>query len=106
MKNIFLLILSAFFEIFGCYSFWNYFRLHKSILWLIPGVVSLMVFSYLLTLITVESTGRTYAVYGGIYIAFSLIWLYVVEGIVPDLWDLLGACICVLGAFVILFVPR
>ncbi len=106
MKSITLFVFSAFFEIFGCYAFWNYFKLQKSFYWLILGFISLIIFGYLLTLVNLDSAGRIYAIYGGIYIAFSLFWLYFVEGIQPDFWDFLGASICIMGALIILFVPR
>ena len=35
--------------------------------------------------------------------AAALGWLWVVEGVQPDRADLLGACLCVLGATIILF---
>ena len=50
--------------------------------------------------------GRAYAVYGGVYIAASLLWLWMVEGKMPDRWDLTGAAICLAGAAVILAMPR
>jgi small multidrug resistance family-3 protein len=93
-------------EIAGCFAFWAWLRLDKSALWLLPGVASLILFAWLLTLADVPAAGRTYAVYGGIYIAASLIWLWLVEGVRPDRWDLAGAAICVIGASVILFAPR
>ncbi|RWF53121.1 MAG: hypothetical protein EOS47_34175, partial [Mesorhizobium sp.] len=49
---------------------------------------------------------RAYAAYGGIYIAASLGWLRLVEGVRPDRWDLAGAAICIAGASVILLAPR
>jgi small multidrug resistance family-3 protein len=33
-----------------------------------------MLFAYLLTLVESDAAGRTYAAYGGIYIASSLLW--------------------------------
>ena len=54
---------------------------------LLPGVVSLAVFAYLLTLVEASAAGRAYAAYGGIYIAASLVWLWSVEGWIPDRWD-------------------
>jgi small multidrug resistance family-3 protein len=93
-------------EIAGCFAFWAWLRLDKSAFWLLPGVASLILFAWLLTLADVPAAGRTYAVYGGIYIAASLIWLWLVEGVRPDRWDLAGAAICVIGASVILFAPR
>jgi small multidrug resistance family-3 protein len=106
MKDISIFISAAFFEIFGCFLFWSYVRLNKSIYVLIPAVVSLIVFAYLLTKVHTEFAGRTYAIYGGIYIVASLCWLYIVEHITPDRWDIIGATICVIGACVILFMPR
>ncbi len=106
MKDILIFILAAFFEIFGCFTFWCYFRLNKSIYWLLPGVISLILFAYVLTKIQTEFASRAYAIYGGIYIVASMSWLYFVENSTPDKWDITGACICITGALVILFMPR
>ena len=93
-------------EIAGCFAFWAWLRLDRSPLWLLPGAASLCLFAYLLTLVDVEHAGRTYAAYGGVYIASALLWLWAVEGAKPDRWDLLGAGICLFGAAVILWGPR
>lgn len=93
-------------EIAGCFAFWAWLRLGKSPLWLIPGIASLILFAYLLTLVNVEHAGRTYAAYGGIYIVAAIAWLWLAEGVRPDRWDVLGGLICLLGASVILFAPR
>lgn len=93
-------------EICGCFAFWAWLRLDKSVWWLVPGVASLCLFAYLLTLVDAEHAGRTFAAYGGVYIAASLLWLTVVEGVRPDRWDLTGAAICLVGAAVIIWGPR
>ena len=93
-------------EIAGCFAFWLWLRQGQSILWLIPGLAALALFAWLLTLVDAEHAGRTYAAYGGIYIASALAWLWAVEGVRPDRWDLIGVCICLVGAGVILFGPR
>lgn len=93
-------------EIAGCFAFWAWLRLDKSVWWLVPGVASLCLFAYLLTLVDAEHAGRTYAAYGGIYIVSALAWLWLAEGVKPDKWDALGATICLLGAAVILCGPR
>ncbi len=102
IKEFGLYFLSAFFEILGCYSFWSYFRLSKSYIYLGVGVLSLISFAYLLTRVNLEFAGRAYAVYGGIYIVSSLFWLYFVEKQSFNKWDLIGAFICILGATIIL----
>lgn len=93
-------------EIGGCFAFWAWLRMDKSAWWLVPGVASLCLFAYLLTLVESEHAGRAYAAYGGVYIVASLIWLRAAEDVRPDRWDVLGAFICLVGAAVIIWGPR
>ena len=93
-------------EIAGCFAFWAWLRLDKPVWWIAPGLASLALFAWLLTLVDAEHAGRTYAAYGGIYILSALLWLWLVEGVRPDRWDLIGAAICLAGAAIILWGPR
>ena len=99
-------IVAALAEIAGCFAFWAWLRLDKSIWWVVPGMASLALFAFLLTRVETDMAGRAYAVYGGVYIVASLAWLWMVEGVRPDRWDVLGATLCLVGAGVILFGPR
>ena len=99
-------LLAAGAEIAGCFAFWAWLRLDRSPLWLVPGVACLVVFAWLLTRVEADAAGRAYAAYGGIYIAASLLWLWLVEHRAPDRWDMIGAALCLVGAAVILFGPR
>jgi len=106
MRSFAIYVAAALFEIGGCFAFWAWLRLERSVLWVLPGVVSLVVFALLLTRIESLYAGRAYAAYGGVYIAAALGWLWVVEGARPDRWDLIGIAICLVGAAIILFGPR
>ncbi len=99
-------LLAAAAEIAGCFAFWLWLRLDRSVIWLAPGLLCLVLFAVALTFVDSPAAGRAYAAYGGVYIAASLIWLWLVEGVSPDPWDLLGACVCLVGAGIILFAPR
>ncbi|ACK50606.1 protein of unknown function UPF0060 [Methylocella silvestris BL2] len=99
-------VAAALAEIAGCFSFWAWLRLGKSSLWLIPGTASLLLFAWLLTLIDVSAAGRAYAAYGGVYVTVSLLWLWAMEGVWPDRWDLGGATLCLIGAAIIILAPR
>lgn len=92
-------------EIAGCFAFWAWLRLDRSPLFLVPGLASLALFAFLLTRIETEFAGRAYAAYGGVYIAASVLWLWLVEGQNPSRWDLIGGTICLIGAAVILLGP-
>lgn len=99
-------VAAALAEIGGCFAFWTWLRLGKSIWWILPGTASLVLFAYLLTLAPSDAAGRAFAAYGGVYIAASLVWLWAMEGVRPDRWDIAGAALCLIGAAVILSGPR
>lgn len=99
-------LLAAGAELAGCFAFWAWLRLDRSPWWAVPGTASLALFAWLLTRVEADAAGRAYAAYGGVYIAASLMWLWLVEQRAPDRWDLLGAGLCLIGAGVILLGPR
>jgi len=98
--------LAAAAEIAGCFAFWAWLRKDASPWWLLPGVASLILFAWALTRVDAAYAGRAYAAYGGVYILASLLWLWRLEGVRPDRWDIAGAVLCLTGAAVILFGPR
>ena len=93
-------------EIAGCFAFWAWLRLGASAWWLVSGMMSLAAFGWLLTLVDGDAAGRAYAAYGGVYIVAAIGWLWTIEGLRPDRWDLLGGAVCLAGAAIILFGPR
>lgn len=106
MKIAAIYLTAAIAEIGGCFAFWAWLRLDRSALWIVPGMASLALFAWLLTLSEASAAGRAYAIYGGVYIASSLVWLWAVEQIRPDRWDLIGGTICLIGATIIFAAPR
>jgi len=106
MPSALIYVAAATAEIAGCFAFWAWLCMGKPVWLLLPGVASLVLFAYLLTRVESDAAGRAYAAYGGIYIAASVIWLWLAEGVRPDRWDLAGAAICLIGAAVIIAGPR
>ncbi len=106
MNGIALFGLAALCEIGGCFSFWSWLRLGRSPLWAVAGTILLLLFAWLLTRIDSAAAGRAYAAYGGIYIGMSLLWLWIVEGVRPDRWDVTGAALCLAGSLIIFLGPR
>ena len=68
LKTIGLFFLTAIAEIVGCYLPYLWLRHGRPIWYLAPAAASLAAFAYLLTLHP-TSAGRTYAAYGGVYVA-------------------------------------
>jgi small multidrug resistance family-3 protein len=106
MKTPIIYALAALCEIGGCYAVWMVMRARATPVWLAVAAVALGLFAWLLTLTPNESAGRTFAAYGAIYIAASLGWMALIEKQRPDLWDMTGLIVCLLGAGLILWGPR
>jgi small multidrug resistance family-3 protein len=66
------------------------------------GIASLIAFAFVLTRVDTAFAGRAYAAYGGMYIAASLGWLWLVERQRPTIPDIAGAAIAIAGALVII----
>ncbi|MDO9599672.1 MAG: YnfA family protein [Azoarcus sp.] len=99
-----LFAVTALAEIIGCYLPWLVLKQGKSLYLLLPAAVSLALFAWLLTLHP-TAAGRTYAAYGGMYIAAALVWLRVVGGVSLTRWDVSGAAIALVGMAVIALQP-
>ena len=101
-----LYLAAALAEIAGCFAVWAWWRAGASPLWLLPGALALAAFAFLLALTPPAQAGRSFAAYGGVYIAASLGWLWLAEGVRPERADLLGAALALAGAATILWAPR
>ncbi|EZQ18214.1 MAG TPA: YnfA family protein [Pseudomonas sp.] len=105
LNTLGLFALTALAEIIGCYLPYLWLKQGKSIWLLVPAAAALALFAWLLTLHP-TAAGRVYAAYGGVYVAMAIIWLWLVDGIRPTHWDLLGAGVALLGMAIIMFAPR
>lgn len=105
LSTIGLYALTAVAEIVGCYLPWLWLNQRAPVWVLLPAALSLGLFVWLLTLHP-AAAGRVYAAYGGVYVATALVWLWLVDGIRPQLWDWVGAATMLAGAAVIVLAPR
>lgn len=105
LKTLGLFLLTALAEIAGCYLPYLWLREGQSIWLLVPGILSLAAFVWLLTLHP-TAAGRVYAAYGGVYIFTAILWLWAIDGLRPTGWDILGASVAVVGMAIIMFAPR
>jgi small multidrug resistance family-3 protein len=100
-----LFAMTALAEIVGCYLPWLVLKQGRPLWLLLPSAVSLGLFAWLLTLHP-AAAGRTYAAYGGMYIAVALLWLRNVDGIALTRWDMAGAGLALAGMAIIAMQPQ
>lgn len=106
LRSIALFGLAALAEIGGAYLVWLGIRERRGLSFVGMGVVSLGVYGLIATFQPSPHFGRILAAYGGVFVAGSLIWGVVFDGFRPDVYDLVGAGICLLGVAVIMYAPR
>jgi small multidrug resistance family-3 protein len=92
-------------EIGGGYLVWLWLREGKSGWLAVLGAVVLVLYGIIPTLQPAHF-GRVYAAYGGVFIVLSLLWGWKIDGVSPDMPDVIGGLIALLGVFVIMYWPR
>lgn len=105
LRTLGLFVATALAEIIGCYLPYLWLRKGGGPWLLLPAALALATFAWLLTLHP-TGAGRTYAAYGGVYIACAIGWIWAVEKQSPDRWDVIGGAICIVGMAVIVLGPR
>ena len=105
LKTLGLFAVTAVAEIVGCYLPYLWLKRNGSAWLLVPAIASLALFAWLLTLHP-TAAGRVYAAYGGVYVAVAILWLWIVDGTRPTLWDVVGATVAVAGMAIIMIGPR
>lgn len=103
---IILFIVAGLAEIGGGYLVWLWLRESRPLWYGLVGAVILISYGIIPTLQNFPSFGRVYAAYGGVFIVLAVLWGWLVDKKTPDVYDWVGALICVVGVSVILWAPR
>jgi small multidrug resistance family-3 protein len=92
-------------EIGGGYLVWLWLREDMS--WVLGAIGGFVLFLYGVVP-TLQPTyfHRIYATYGGVFIVMALLWGLIFEGALPDIFDIVGAVIAIVGIIIIFYVPR
>jgi len=104
-RSVVLFVLAGLCEIGGGWLMWQWLRGGRPAPWGVAGAAVLVLYGIVPTL-QPASFGRTYATYGGFFIALSLLWGWAMDGSVPDRFDVTGAAIALGGVGVIMYWPR
>ncbi|MGR3764301.1 YnfA family protein [Rossellomorea sp. NS-SX7] len=106
VSAIFLFIIAGLAEIGGGYLVWLWLRENASPWYGVIGSLILVLYGIIPTLQNFPTFGRVYAAYGGVFIVLAILWGWWVDKNTPDLYDFIGAAICMIGVSVILWAPR
>jgi small multidrug resistance family-3 protein len=98
-------LLAAVFELSGAYLIWQWWRNQRP-LWLAAAAAAILVLYGIVNTFQSANFGRSYAAYGGVFICMALLWGWQIDGNKPDVYDLTGAGLCLVGMSVIMFAPR
>src|SRR5919201_3214321 len=102
IRSIALFAAAAVAEIGGAYLVWQGLREGRGWAFVVLGGLALFAYGFVATFQTDPHFGRVLAAYGGVFVAGSLVWGVLADGFRPDVWDLVGAAICLLGVAVIM----
>lgn len=100
-----LFVIAAGSEIGGAYLIWQWWRDGKPAFFAAIDVATLFLYSLIQTA-QAFSFGRAFAAYGSVFILTAMLWGWRVDGQLPDRWDWVGVTICLIGAAVIIGMPR
>ena len=103
--SVVLFFLAGLCEIGGGYLVWLWLKEdHSFVLGAIGGFV---LFLYgIVPTFQKANFHRVYAAYGGVFIVMSLLWGWLVDGVKPDNYDIIGTIIAVIGVLIIFYYPR
>ena len=105
LYTILLFILAGVFEIGGGYLMWQWLREGKELFFALIGAAVLFLYGIVPTF-QPSYFHRIYATYGGIFVVMSLLWGWVFDKIPPDIYDLIGSLIILVGVTIIYYWPR
>lgn len=106
MKAMMLFVLAGLAEIGGGYLVWLTLKENRPIGYAVSGSLILVLYGIIPALQSFPSFGRVYAAYGGVFIILSVLWGWLVDKKVPDMYDWIGALVCIAGVSIILWAPR
>lgn len=105
LVSVLFFLIAGLCEIGGGYLIWLWLRDGMS--WILGALGGFVLFVYgIVPTFQPSHFHRIYSAYGGIFIVMALLWGWVVQGMRPDIFDIIGATISVIGVVIIFYIPR
>ena len=105
LTSILLFVIAGLLEIGGGYLVWLWLRNDYS--WMLGALGGFVLFLYgIVPTFHKTHFHRIYAAYGGVFIVMSVFWGWLIDGVIPDQYEIIGTIIAVIGIFIIFYIPR
>lgn len=104
-RSIALFVLAGLMEIGGGYLIWLWLKEGRAVFLGVLGGALLFLYGVVPTFQPAHF-GRVYAAYGGVFVVLSLLWGWWIDGHRPDMPEIIGSALCIVGVAVIMYWPR
>ena len=105
LTSILFFFLAGLCEIGGGYLVWLWLR--DDFAWWVGAIGGFVLFLYgIVPTFQKAHFHRIYAAYGGVFIVMSVLWGWLIDGVRPDNYDIIGTIIAVVGVLIIYYYPR
>ena len=104
-RSIALFVLAGLMEIGGGYLIWLWLKEGRVVFLGVLGGALLFLYGVVPTFQPAHF-GRVYAAYGGVFVVLSLFWGWWIDGHRPDMPEIIGSALCIVGVAVIMYWPR
>ena len=105
LRSIALFVVAGILEIGGGYLVWLWLREGRGVILGALGGLVLFLYGVLPTLQAAHFS-RVYAAYGGVFVVLSIIWGWLVDDTPPDVPEIVGSAVCLVGVAIIMYYPR
>lgn len=106
LRSISLFVVAAVAEIGGAWLIRQVVRDGRAWWWAARGGAALVAYGFVAAAQIDPDSGRVLAAYGGVFVAGSLLWGVVLDGLRPDRHDVAGALVRLVGVAIIVYAPR
>lgn len=106
LSSISLFVAAGLLEVGGGWLVWQTIREHRHWGYALLGVLALIGYGFVPCAQPTADFGRVYAVYGGFFIVLAFAWAWRLDGFLPDIGDIAGSSVALIGVCLIMFWPR
>lgn len=103
LKTFAIFVAAVLGELGGTYAVWRWRRAEGPVLLVLAGALALLAYALVQTFQAEDRYGRLYAAYAAVFLVGAMLWGWLIDGRRPDVFDLTGAIVALVGAAIILW---